>query len=74
MAKVHELGFKLLPHPLISPDLVPSDFVLFPNLKIWLGEKRFFSDEEVIAALDEYYKSFATWTKCVKAEGDYVAK
>ena len=38
-----ELGLKLLPHPLYSPDLAPSDFFLFPNLKIWLGAKRFSS-------------------------------
>ncbi|GFU02053.1 putative DD34D transposase [Trichonephila clavipes] len=28
MAKSHELGFELLPHPPYSPDLVPSDLFL----------------------------------------------
>ena len=87
MTKVHKLGFKLLPHLPYSPDLVPSHFFLFPNLKIWLGGKRFSSDEEVIAAVDEYLKGFETsyfseeikkleerWIKCVEVEGDYVEK
>jgi len=37
MAKIAELKFELLQHPPYSPDLVPSDFFLFPNLKKWLG-------------------------------------
>ena len=74
MAKVHELGFKLLPHP---PDLAPFNFFLFPNFKIWLGGKRFSFDEEIIAAVDEFFQGFETsyfsegikkleerWTKC----------
>ena len=56
MVKVHELGFKLLPHPPYFPDLASSDFFLFPNLKIWLEGKRFSSDEEFIAAVDKYFK------------------
>ena len=34
MVKGHELGLKLLPYPLYSPDLAPSDFFLFSILKI----------------------------------------
>ena len=37
MAKFHEL----LPHPPYSPDLDPSDYFLFSNLKKWLGGNRF---------------------------------
>ena len=87
IAKVHESGFKLLPHPPYSPELTPSDFFLFSNFKIWLGENRFLSDKAVIAAVDEYFKGFETWyfsegikklerrwTKCVEVEGDYGEK
>jgi len=28
-----EYGYELLPHPVYSPDLAPSDFYLFPLLK-----------------------------------------
>jgi hypothetical protein len=34
MAKLHKLGFELIPHPPYSPDLTPCDFFLFPNFKI----------------------------------------
>ena len=37
MAKIHELRYELLPHPPYLPDLAPSDFHLFPKLKIFLG-------------------------------------
>ena len=33
MAAIHDFGFKLIEHPPYSPDLAPSDFHLFPNLK-----------------------------------------
>lgn len=32
-AKHHYLHFEVLPYAPYSPDLVPSDYVLFPNLK-----------------------------------------
>jgi histone-lysine N-methyltransferase SETMAR len=41
MAKIYELKFELLPHAPYSPDLAPSDYFLFPNLKTWLSDKRF---------------------------------
>ena len=44
MAKIHELSYELLPHPPYSPDLSPCDYFLFPNLKKWLGGKRFDSN------------------------------
>ena len=33
MDAVEQNGYELLPHPAYSPDLTPSDFFLFPNLK-----------------------------------------
>ena len=85
MAKVHKIGFKLLPYPPYPPDLAPFGFFLFPNLKIWLGGKRFPSNEKVIAAADEYIKGFEIsylseeikkleerWNKCAEVEGDCV--
>ena len=41
MAKLHKLHFKLLLHPAYSPDLAPSDYWLFADLKIRLQGKRF---------------------------------
>ncbi|EFN85281.1 Histone-lysine N-methyltransferase SETMAR, partial [Harpegnathos saltator] len=33
MAKLNELKYELLEHPACSPDLAPSDYYLFLNLK-----------------------------------------
>ena len=41
MAKIHELGFELLPHPPYSPDLASSDFFLFSDLKRMLAGTKF---------------------------------
>jgi histone-lysine N-methyltransferase SETMAR len=49
MAKIHELGYELLLHPPYSPDLAPSVYFLFPNLKKWLGGKKFDSNDEIIS-------------------------
>lgn len=45
----------LLQHPAYSPDLVPSDYFLFPNLKKWLGGRRFTSNDDIIAQTNEYF-------------------
>ena len=49
MAKLHELHFELLPHPPYSPDLAPSDYWLFADLKRMLQRKKSVSNEEVIS-------------------------
>ncbi|GBL91467.1 Histone-lysine N-methyltransferase SETMAR [Araneus ventricosus] len=86
MAKIMELKFELLQHSPYSPDLAPSDFLKFPNLKKWLGVKRFMSYEEVIAQTDVYFEDFPKsyffdglqqlekrWGKCIELK-DYVEK
>lgn len=55
MAKLSELKYELLPHPPYSPDLAPSDFFLFPNMKKSLAGRKFGSNNEVIAAVDAYF-------------------
>ena len=56
MAKFHELRYELLPHPPYSPDLAPSDYFLLPNLKKWLGRKRFYSNNEIISQTNTYFE------------------
>ncbi|EFN87997.1 Histone-lysine N-methyltransferase SETMAR, partial [Harpegnathos saltator] len=76
---------ELLEHPAYSPDLAPSDYYLFPNLKKFLAGKRFTSNDEAIAAEDGYFADlpeshFTTgiellekrWNKCIEAPGDYI--
>ena len=85
MAKLNELGFELLPHPPYSPDLAPSDYWLFADLKKMLRGKRFGSNDEVIAETNAYFegkeKSFykggierleKRWNDCISLKGDYV--
>lgn len=87
MAKFHKLGYELLPHPAYSPDLAPCDYFLFPNMKKWLGGKRFGSNEEVITETNDYFEGLEKtyylegikklekrWTKCIELKGDYVEK
>ena len=57
MAKLHELHFKLLPHPPYSPDLAPSNYWLFANLKRMIQGNRFGSNEEVILETEMYFES-----------------
>ncbi|KZC13398.1 Histone-lysine N-methyltransferase SETMAR [Dufourea novaeangliae] len=87
MANINELKFELLHHAPYSPDLAPSDYFLFPNLKKWLGGKRFANNEEVESAVDGYFEELDgsrykqgieaiehRWEKCIELKGDYVEK
>src|ERR1700712_1634247 len=84
-AKLVNLGYELLPHPPYSPDLAPCDFFLFPNMKKWLGGKRFASNEEVITETEAYFTEFEKsyyleglqklenrCARCIELKGDYV--
>ena len=53
MDAVERNGYELIPHPAYSPNLSPSDFYLFPNLKKDIRECHFWSDEEVVTAVEE---------------------
>ena len=57
MAKLHELHFELLVHPPYSPDLAPSDYLLFTDLKKMLQGKRFGYNEEVISETETYFEA-----------------
>ena len=50
MDAVERNGYELIPHPAYSPDLAPSDYFLFPNLKRDIRGRHFRSNEEVVAA------------------------
>lgn len=87
MEKINELKYELLPHPLHSPDLAPSNFYLFPNLKKSLVSKRFSSNEELMAALNDYFAELPEshyrdgikalerrWNECIAHDGNYFEK
>jgi hypothetical protein len=50
-----DLHFEVLKHPAYSPDLAPSDYYLFPNLKKYLKGRQFFSIEEATSAVDGWF-------------------
>jgi histone-lysine N-methyltransferase SETMAR len=87
MGKFRDLHYELLEHPPCSPDLASSDFCLFPKLKIFLVGQRFSSNQEAIAAVEEYFADLTKnhyrdgimalelcWNKCIILKGDYVEK
>jgi len=89
MGKLRDLHYELLEHLPCSPDLAPSDFCLFPKLKLFLAGQRFSSNQEAIAAVrvDGYFANLTKnhyrdgimalehrWNKCISLKGDYVEK
>ena len=48
MDAVERNGYELIPHPAYSPDLAPSDYFLFPNMKKDIRGRHFRSNEEVM--------------------------
>jgi histone-lysine N-methyltransferase SETMAR len=83
--KLAYLGFQFLDHPPYSPDLAPSDYHLFHELKKQLKGRHFSSDTEVIAAaetwLDGQHSEFflsglqkleQRAKKCIELRGEYV--
>ena len=76
-------GYKLIPQPAYSPDLAPSDYFLFPNLKKDIRGRHFQSNEEVVVAVKEwvrdkdpgfFWADGTGWTKCIILEGNYIEK
>ena len=87
MGKLRDLHYELLEHPPYCPDLAPSDFCLFPKLKLFLAGQRFSSNQEEIAAVERYFADLTKnhyrdgimalehrWNKCISVKGDYVDK
>ena len=87
MDAVEQKGYELIPHPAFSPDQAPSDFFLFPNLKKDIHGLHFWSDEEVVTAVEEWVNGkdpdfFSSglmalehrWSKCITLEGNYLKK
>ena len=86
MAAVRDCGFKLVEHPPYCSDLAPSDYFLFPNMKTHLAGKQYRTDDEVIAAVENFSRIMMSasvytrgiqdlqhrWKKCVNRKGDYV--
>ena len=87
MDAVERNGYELIPQPAYSPDLAPSYYFLFQNLKKDIRGHHFWSNEEVMAAVEEWVGDkdpgfFSSelmaleycWSKCIILEGNYIEK
>ena len=77
------MKFEQLNHPPCSPDLAPSDYHLFRNLKSHLRGTRFRDDDELKADTEAWFEDFyfkgidclkEKWAKCIEVKGDYIEK
>jgi len=84
---LRQFHWDVFDHPPYSPDLAPSDFHLFPELKKWLGGRRYDTHEELESSINEHFKSLAAefyeagigklvhrYDKCLNLQGNYVEK
>ena len=82
---IQTLGWEVLPHPLYSPDLAPSDFHLFRSLSNALQGVSFNNDVELRAWLEEFFESrpgdfyrrgikklVERWEQVVANNGEYI--
>jgi len=87
MRKLRDLHYELSEHPPDSPDLAPSDFYLFPKLKLFLSGLCFSLNQEVLAAVEGYFADLTKnhyrdwimvlehrWNRYISPKGDYVEK
>ena len=75
-----KMGIKIVPQPHYSPDLTPSDFLLFPKLRGCLYETFEEMKEAVTKVIDtltqeDFHGSLQRflerYNKCIAAGGDY---
>ena len=53
-AAIRQAGFIELNHPTYSPDIAPSDYHPFSNLKKFLRLQNFSSDDETVTTVEDY--------------------
>lgn len=71
--KIHEFRFELLPHPIYSPNLAPSDYHLFPDLKNGL-EVSYLEGSSKSLNSDGKKALGERWMKCIELRGVYIEK
>ena len=55
--KLSERGYKVLPHPPYSPDLLPTNYQIFTHLNNFLQGKHFHNQEEAENSFQEFDES-----------------
>ena len=87
LMEARQCSYEILPHAAYSPDLAPSDFFLFQQMKTPLKGRRFDDTDEIIQELEQWFSMHSEdfyndgmhsvkhrWEKCVTLDGDYVEK
>ena len=87
MAAIADLWWELLPHPAYSPDLAPSDFWLFSELKKplrghgyeTLKELKLDCKKWILGTPAEFFnqglkKLVGRWERCIEMNGNYIEK
>ena len=59
LQKLNKLGYKVLPYPQYSPNLLPTDYHFFKHLDNFLQGKPFHDQQEAENAFQEFVKSEA---------------
>jgi hypothetical protein len=86
-ALIKLFNWEIFDHPPCSPDLVPSDYHLFTEMKVWLATQRFHTNKELMVGVnnwlhnlaapffDEGLQKLESWyDRCLNVEGSYVEK
>jgi histone-lysine N-methyltransferase SETMAR len=84
-AAIADCGFQTINHPAYSPDVAPSDYFLFSDLKRHLRGKHFDCDETLRVAILEHFDSHSVafwheaidslenrWQRVVESHGEYI--
>ena len=71
-----QFGWDILIHPPYSPDLAPSDFYLFPELKSHLGGTHFQTDDELKNNVKRYLHNMAGefYDECIRKMPQHMQK
>ena len=82
---IRQTGFIELNQPVSSPDIAPTNYHLFSNVKKFLGGKNFSSDDEAVTAVEDYVVDLNSelfckdlqslhdlWQRVVASEGQYI--
>lgn len=83
--KILQLGWEVLPHPAYSPDLSPSDYYLFRDLKKYLRDKKFDDQAQLEKEVTDFFNSQSSeywargietlpqrWGKVIDNDGEYI--
>jgi transposase len=81
------VNWEIFDHPPYSPDLVPSDYHLFTQMKVWLPTQHFHTNEELMDGVNNWLHNLAApffdeglqilvseYDKCLNVDGNYVEK